>query len=144
MNFKIQKKFIDQNNQPIIDEIIENDQNKDNIHLTNIDNSSIIKKSHFSGKNISLLYCRFNIFIIIVFYVPIYIDSITDSTSNTAHNIFKNGSLVEFCYGTNIDFVYVRNYDQKKIYSKEMKQFYAYYKKSKTICFLIIYLRILN
>lgn len=64
-----------------------------------------------------------------------YIDLITDSTPymSVHNNIFKNGSLVEFCYGTNIDFVYIRNYDQKKIYSKEMKQFYAYYKKSKTI-----------
>ncbi|CAH1715541.1 unnamed protein product [Aphis gossypii] len=102
-------KCIDQNNQPVlIDEIIENDQNKDNTNITNIDNSSINKKSHFS-------------------------DLITDSTSNTAHNIFKNGSLVEFCYGTNIDFVYVRNYDQKKMYSKEMKQFYAYYKKKENL-----------
>lgn len=64
---------------------------------------------------------------------PTHIDLRTYSTScMSIHNIFKNGSSVEFCYGKNIDIVYVRSYDQKKIYSKEMKQFYAYYKKSKT------------
>jgi len=63
-----------------------------------------------------------------------YIDLITCSTAHiSVHDVFKNGSLVEFCYGTNNNFVYIRSYDKKKKYSKEMKQFYAYYKNSKTI-----------
>lgn len=67
-------------------------------------------------------------------YVPIFIGLRTYSASHMPeHDIFQNGSSVEFCYGTNVDFVYVRSYDQKKKYSKEMKQFYSYYKKSKTV-----------
>lgn len=45
--------------------------------------------------------------------------------------MFKNGSLVEFCFGTNIDFVFVSSYEQKKKYFSEMKQFYDYCVKSK-------------
>lgn len=77
----------------------------------------------------------FNKFIIIIFYVPTYIDLITDSTSYTAHNIFKNGSLVEFCYGTNIDFVYVRNYDQKKYIQKKWNSFMPIIKKVRLFVF---------
>ncbi|XP_025196064.1 uncharacterized protein LOC112595166 [Melanaphis sacchari] len=101
-------KYIDQNNQPVlINEIFKSDQNKYDVNITNIDDSSIIKESHFS-------------------------DLITDSYTSV-HNIFKNGSLVEFCYGTNIDFVFIRSYDEKKKYSNEMKQFYAYYKKKENL-----------
>ncbi|XP_060839176.1 uncharacterized protein LOC132920645 isoform X2 [Rhopalosiphum padi] len=104
-------KYTDQNNQLVlVNEVIKNDQIKDNINVTNMDDSSIIEESQLC-------------------------DLITDSTPymSVHNNIFKNGSLVEFCYGTNIDFVYIRNYDQKKIYSKEMKQFYAYYKKNENL-----------
>lgn len=74
------------------------------------------------------------IIIVVMFFVLTFIDLRTNFTSHmSVHNIFKNGSSVEFCYGTNINVVYIRSYDQKKKYSKEMKQFYAYYKISKTI-----------
>lgn len=50
--------------------------------------------------------------------------------------MFKNGSTVEFCYGTNIDFVYIRMYEQNEQYENEMKQFYDYYKLSMQFLFL--------
>lgn len=48
----------------------------------------------------------------------------------TEQHLFQNGSLVQFCYGTNIDFVFIRSYEQKQKYSYEMNQFYNFYKKS--------------
>ncbi|KAL4132493.1 hypothetical protein QTP88_009632 [Uroleucon formosanum] len=104
------KKYNDQNNQPVlIHDVIEYNQNNDDTLKTNNYDSSIINESNVTGLR-------------------------TYSTSHMPeHNIFKNGSSVEFCYGTNVDFVYVRSYDQKKKYSKEMKQFYSYYKKKENL-----------
>lgn len=53
----------------------------------------------------------------------------TDFSTSEQH-MFQNGSLVQFCYGTNIDFVFIRSYEQKQKYSYEMNQFYNFYKKS--------------
>ncbi|XP_060862617.1 uncharacterized protein LOC132939463 [Metopolophium dirhodum] len=104
-NYKLSLKYVDQNNQPVlVHDVIEYNQNNDDTHKTNNNDTSIIKESNVTGLR-------------------------TYSTSHmSVDNIFKNGSSVEFCYGTNINFVYIRSYDQKKKYSKEMKQFYAYYK----------------
>jgi len=51
--------------------------------------------------------------------------------------LFKNGSLVEFCYGKNIDCIYIKSYVAKQKYSNEMEQFYTHYKNSKLLNFRI-------
>jgi len=51
LNFKIHKKYIDQNNQPDND-VIEYSQ-YNNINKTNSDDTLIIKESNVTGKNTS-------------------------------------------------------------------------------------------
>jgi len=51
-NFKIQKKYVDQNNQPVlVHDVIEYNQNNDDTHKTNNNDTSIIKGSNVTGKN---------------------------------------------------------------------------------------------